>query len=288
MTCNITTPLEVEPLPLYQRDPETSSLLSSAPSYTSEAPTYHSSSARGSDPPPPPPPPQPQPYHITTSLLDISTPPPQPHPLPPGRLPPSTTHAPGYTSSLAPDPDAVLHANYNIGAWSSVASTPAKRRQYERVAMRRVSRAAAATTGAGSMPLLESSSRRIGDETIPPSTTSASRSGSGSGSPVGRGSRAGTPPLQQQQTMRTGVLGEGAVESGELVAVGRNASDGGLESAAGPASPHEDPALVGEEAAARTRRQRLYREACLRHDWDVRLVQEGKGWDFMLSQMADW
>src|ERR1700742_3128848 len=40
MTFN--TPVDIEPLPLYRRDPEVISIISSAPSYVSEAPTYRS------------------------------------------------------------------------------------------------------------------------------------------------------------------------------------------------------------------------------------------------------
>ena len=53
-----------------------------------------------------------------------------------------------------------------------------------------------------------------------------------------------------------------------------------------PRSPLEDPQLVGEEAAARARDQRLYRERCLRGEEALR--NENKGWDFMMAQMADW
>ena len=44
-----------------------------------------------------------------------------------------------------------------------------------------------------------------------------------------------------------------------------------------PKYPHEDPELVGHEAARRARERRKYRE-----------TTESKQWDFMLSQIADW
>jgi hypothetical protein len=53
-----------------------------------------------------------------------------------------------------------------------------------------------------------------------------------------------------------------------------------------PASPLEDPYLVGEEAAGRARAQRVYREMCLRGEETARY--ESRSWEFMLGQMADW
>ncbi len=51
------------------------------------------------------------------------------------------------------------------------------------------------------------------------------------------------------------------------------------------AYPLEDPDLVGPEAAARARVQRLYMQTC-KEEEALRL--ESKTWDFMLSQMGDW
>ncbi|KAJ9635926.1 hypothetical protein H2199_008280 [Coniosporium tulheliwenetii] len=53
-----------------------------------------------------------------------------------------------------------------------------------------------------------------------------------------------------------------------------------------PVSPMEDPYLVGENAARKARASRIYREMCLKGDMAIR--HEGKTWDFMLAQMADW
>lgn len=47
--------------------------------------------------------------------------------------------------------------------------------------------------------------------------------------------------------------------------------------------PLEDPYLVGEEAAARARRERLARENA-----DEILIQENRRWDLFLAQMKDW
>jgi hypothetical protein len=54
-----------------------------------------------------------------------------------------------------------------------------------------------------------------------------------------------------------------------------------------PHNPMEDPALVGETAAARAKEQRLYRENCMRDSREA-LKYESKSWDFMLAQMVDW
>ena len=53
-----------------------------------------------------------------------------------------------------------------------------------------------------------------------------------------------------------------------------------------PLSPHEDPDLVGLEAATLARERRLYMERC--ENGTEALRQESLTWDFMLSQMADW
>jgi hypothetical protein len=53
-----------------------------------------------------------------------------------------------------------------------------------------------------------------------------------------------------------------------------------------PASPDEDPDLVGTEAAKAARERRLYLQKC-REEREA-LRQESMSWDFMISQMADW
>ncbi|OJD28738.1 uncharacterized protein BKCO1_11500016 [Diplodia corticola] len=355
MTCNIAaTPFDIEPLPLYRRDPETSSLLSSAPSYTSEAPTYHSS-ARDSQIVGPDQQAQqrqrrqPQPYYVSTSLLDISTPPPTrsrntaaaavaattitseppaptnrqqdssdaqrlpPVPRPAGGLP-SPTFAPGFTSRapmnvamVASDADACassLQSGYNMGAWSSVrAGSHLQQRQYERVAMRRASRAAGIDRtkavlesmklgsgggGGGDNPPSPMDSANSGGraETIPPSpsTSAEAQVGDGSGSNGGGGVDEGSAWEAGTEMLAVSAPDGGA---GAADATAAEVSAASL-SASEPTLPLEDPALVGEHAAKKARQQRLYREACLRQDGDMRLVQENKSWDFMLSQMADW
>ena len=53
----------------------------------------------------------------------------------------------------------------------------------------------------------------------------------------------------------------------------------------GSVNPLEDPDLVGHEAAATAKAQRLYMRRC---NEEEALRQEKKTWDFMLAQMADW
>lgn len=65
-----------------------------------------------------------------------------------------------------------------------------------------------------------------------------------------------------------------------------NAYPANLGSSSEPASPLEDPYLVGEEAASRARAQRVYREMCLRGEEAA--VYDSRSWEFMIIQMADW
>ncbi|KAF7552078.1 hypothetical protein G7046_g7537 [Stylonectria norvegica] len=55
------------------------------------------------------------------------------------------------------------------------------------------------------------------------------------------------------------------------------------ESIANASRPLEDPYLVGEEAAARARRERLARES-----GDDILIREDRQWDWFLASMKDW
>ena len=53
-----------------------------------------------------------------------------------------------------------------------------------------------------------------------------------------------------------------------------------------PISPHEDPDLVGVEAAAQARQRRLYMAKC-RTESEA-LASEARSWNFMTIQMTDW
>lgn len=220
MSCDITnTPLSIEPLPIYRRDPETASIRSSAPSYVSEAPAY--SSRR-------------------PSLIPSSS-------GPRGSGLPAARYAPGFQSRAHGSVTDVESHNYNVGHWSSIRASHHSR-QYQAVAARRASKAQSTSTDA----LLGS----LGPSPRPGAVARAAP-GSASSASSSAGSSAGDASFPQ-----------------------------GVDEPQEPPNPLEDPYLVGEEAAAAARAQRIYREMCLRGDEAIRY--EGKTWEFMLAQMADW
>ncbi|KAK8159956.1 hypothetical protein BC567DRAFT_298374 [Phyllosticta citribraziliensis] len=269
MTCNITeTPLDFEPLPLYQRDPETSSIISSAPSYRSDAPTYHSRCSTLVDSAASPPQ-----YIISTSLLDISAPPrlrptasspttnassrnnnnvppasaepPQDPTVPRSQgLPAPRSFAPGFESRSAhfiePNPSSINH-------WSSIHSSHA-RQQYQNVARRRASRAVSMQSAQRTVALFEQHG--------------------GSNSNNSDALRTPSPPALAMSSPSAEALRPTSPMRSPL--------------------PLEDPSLVGEAAARRARQQRLYREACRRHEHAERMQAEGRAWDFLFAQMTDW
>ncbi|KAF2489297.1 hypothetical protein BU16DRAFT_177849 [Lophium mytilinum] len=232
MTCNITTtPLYTEPLPLYQRDPETASIRSAAPSYVSDAPTY--TSRRQSIPAPNATTNSPSRLSTTPSRATTSTP---ASASPPRLGLPSPRYAPGFQSRAHGSSSDLSAHNYNISHWSNIHSNH-QSRQYENVARRRASQAVN-TTLIINTPL---------STPLPPSTSHTTSS------TALDSSAAGAYPADTVHT---------------------------------PTSPLEDPYLVGEEAAEKARKQRIYREMCLRGE--EALKHESKTWDFMLGQMADW
>lgn len=247
MTCNIAnTPLDPEPLPLYRRDPDATSVHSAAPSYVSEAPTY--TSRRPSIPFVP----TPTPSSTTTSspLAPSSSPP---------RGLPSPRYAPGFQSRAYGSISDIDSHNYNISHWSSINSSHASR-QYHAVARRRASQAASTAALLNSLtavpPLLAS-----------PSITNSS---------------ANTSPSSSFSTLNN----SGSLSAGSNTNDNNSSPSYPADVSTTPLSPLEDPYLVGEEAAGRARAQRIYREMCLRGEEAVRY--EGKAWEFMLAQMADW
>lgn len=152
MTCNITnTPLCPEPLPLYSRnDPDTASILSAAPSYVSETPTY--TSRRPSNTP-----------AVAPSLLPPLSPTQQTRGLPAPR------YAPGFQSRAHGSVSEITTLNFNVGSWSN-ANTSHNSRQYHAVARRRANQAA--SSAASTQTILNSLSA------VPPPTVPSS-----SGSP---------------------------------------------------------------------------------------------------------
>ncbi|KAI9839210.1 MAG: hypothetical protein M1819_003203 [Sarea resinae] len=223
MTTNITNTPNIDPLPIYSRDPDRSSILSDAPSYSSEAPSYHSSSTHNHHHPPPS-------YHHHHRHRNIdannnnndeinNSPPRQPNPY----------YAPGFRPPLHRHNNSIASAveqpgfNFNISQWSSPHSSH-QARHYQNVAHRRAN-------------VLAEAERIVRDAAVPSVVVA---------------------PLNTVTTPPTSVA---------------------------PASPHEDPDLVGHEAAERTRMRRLYMQKCADEE---ALRQEGKAWDFLLQQMADW
>ncbi|SPJ80128.1 uncharacterized protein FTOL_08520 [Fusarium torulosum] len=191
--------------PRYSNDDfETASIRSTAPSYVSEAPSYHSIN----------------PY---PESLPSYTPPVRTHAVVRSSLVPSSsgTFTPTsrqQTIGLPPVPAAPLRSqpnlnNFRIATWSSVSSNP-NARHYQNVANRRLT----ATTHRDPVDSL----RRVMTDI--------------------------TEQDQERYVTR----------------------------------PLEDPYLVGEEAAARTRRERLARES----GEDI-LIREDRQWDWFLARMKD-
>ena len=207
------TPANTDPLPLYTRDPETTSIRSSAPSYTSEVPSYHSS--------------RPINQRSITFAVDSGL--------------PSRRYAPGFhrgvsTGSLSN----VENHKFNISEWSSVTSGH-QARHYHNVAHRRATIANAE------------------EERVALATSMIS-------------------PKSPADIIKEA---NGADERRES----ESDADADEEDDDMLGNPLEDPHLVGHEAAARAKAQRLYMRRC--NDEEA-LRQENKTWDFMLAQMADW
>lgn len=205
---SLTSAAPLDILPVYaRRDPETSSIRSSAPSYVSDAPTYHSSVPAGDAPPAPPP---------RTGL-------------------PKPTYAPGFGPPTGACVGDFLNHSFNINEWSPVTSGH-QARHYQNVANRRATLAVVSEEAR-----LNALSRNLALL-----STNA---------PPGESEGSNPQALREHPNHQ-------------------------------PASPQEDPDLVGTEAAEAARERRLYLQKC----WEEReaLRQESMSWDFMISQMADW
>ncbi|PVI04543.1 hypothetical protein DM02DRAFT_167231 [Periconia macrospinosa] len=262
------TPLDAEPLPLYsRRDPDSISLLSTAPSYVSETPTYNSTS-----------------YPAPTTSLPPLLPPLRPD-QEVGRGLPAPRYAPGFQNRGNPS-----HVTMNLFASSNNA------RQYASVARRRANTQQANTTAMlnslAAIPPANLSSQSIHNtltstSTTPPRSTSPSSSTNNNNnnnnttsstslipptSPTSSSSLLFPPPLDSPTTPSPS-----SSSTSYPVRVG---------SSSDPLHPLEDPYLVGEEAADRARQQRVYREMCLRGEEAA--GYESRSWDFMMGQMSDW
>ncbi|KAF2098925.1 hypothetical protein NA57DRAFT_76159 [Rhizodiscina lignyota] len=250
------------PPPLYERDPETSSIISAAPSYVSDRPPNYShrepeattTNAISSGPP--------SAAESAATLVDDSPAPQLSHivsePVQPVQqgLPP-LRYAPGFSARGRNVRDVEAHS-YNISHWSSVHTSHAAK-QYQNVAARRTSQASSAALLSSMSPISPSISASSIASTASMSSTNLSSPMTASSSSIA--SESSLPPL----------------------------------------SPREDPALVGELAASRARAQRLYRETCMRGEegrrhenktWDFMLGQmadweeRGRSWSKFRSEVA--
>ncbi|KAK3363449.1 hypothetical protein B0T25DRAFT_513472 [Lasiosphaeria hispida] len=184
-------------------DFETASIRSAAPSYTSEAPSYHST-VHNSEPVPPYSPPARSP---PAPLLS-------PEPIRPGSAPRQGL-PPVPTGPIRRASDVPSLSQFRIPSWSTVSSNPTAR-HYHSVALRRVT----AQTNTSNLSRLEGIKRAVLDR------------------------------IEEEERNRL--------------------------------RPLEDPYLVGEEAAARARRERLARE----HVGDEVLIREDRRWDFFLGELS--
>lgn len=215
-----------EPLPPYTPrhasggDPETSSILSSAPSYRSAAPSYHSTLSPGET-------------SVSISCQRRA----------PGSQRLETPRSNGNRNASISNPSAL----YNISEWVPVTGG-IQARHYHNVARRRATEASMALNLSRSVfPLLNLPSLETGPGIgASPSLYALVSSGLTNHHtplPVDNGNRTDAYP-RSALTARNGELasGYGSSRPDDL-----------------PLSPYEDSDLVGEAAAARFRSQRLYR-----------------------------
>ncbi|KAI2605223.1 uncharacterized protein GGS25DRAFT_421466 [Hypoxylon fragiforme] len=254
---------------LSPEDFETASVRSAAPSYISDAPSYHSTippnesvpayTPRDQHAPPSSMPPPPR-YASSSSYSMLNPSAPSPSPTP---IPMTSTFAPGAGLPRIPSPRrrggggggissssiaAVPQLNhFSIPSWSSMNSNPTAR-LYQRVAHRRVS---AAVNGG----------RHSHNSSWGSSSSSSSSSGAGSG------------------------VATAMIDRMNAVAAAAAAADDDDADPDMVRRPLEDPYLVGEEAAAKARRERLARQK--KPGEDV-LYREEQRWDWLLGQMKDW
>ncbi|KAI1631262.1 hypothetical protein F4809DRAFT_180707 [Biscogniauxia mediterranea] len=265
-------------------DFETASIRSAAPSYISEAPSYHSTIPPNESTPAYTPATVPHYSTInrsaptvntsssttaittnnnnnnnTTTTSTTATPPP-PHqprsllpPLPPSSSTPSmiSTFTPGAGLPRLPSPRRATAAAPSLSqfrmptAWSSSSYRGHNNPQARHYHSVASRRAAAAAAN-------------------------SSNNGSGGGGPA------------MEDTLRS-VLARANMSSSSSVLAGEDMGRG--RAAAARMRPLEDPYLVGEEAAARARRERLARE---NGPGDEVLINENRRWDWFLAQMKDY
>ncbi|QDS69718.1 hypothetical protein FKW77_009922 [Venturia effusa] len=222
----------------HQLDPETSSILSNAPSYTSEAPPYSPRAPVGT-------------HQYGLPALE--------------------RYAPGFQSRAHGSVADIQSHNYNIGNWSTI-RTGHRMREYENVARRRVQR------DIDAFHLLNT----LSAAPAPTPTPITMASGSAALAMTNEISEASartypSAPAHMSSCLTSACATEQASSSSQAMPAPVEA----------PFRPLEDPALVGEVAAARAKSSRLYRETIMRDPLEA-LRNENKSWDFMHHQMRDW
>lgn len=225
----------------HRLDPETSSILSAAPSYSSEAPPYS--------------------LRAPTNTQQYG-------------LPALERYAPGFQSRAHGSVADIQNHNYNVGNWSSI-RTGHRMREYENVARRRAQR------DTDVFHLMNT----LSAVPAPIPTPIMTASGSAALAMIAEISESSARTYPSVSSDRTSSHSSSARASAQ----DSSSSSSSMSPAPveAPFSPLEDPALVGEVAAARAKSSRLYRETAMRDPIEA-LRNENKSWDFMLHQMKDW
>ncbi|PGH03969.1 hypothetical protein GX51_03806 [Blastomyces parvus] len=264
-----------EPLPPYTPrqtgpvDPETASIHSNAPSYVSAAPSYHSGSHpiqnRGSESGGALP---------SVSVAGTNQSSSNASNAPPGLLS-SQQNAPGFGSVTAASSsnddrrrsgtltNSQLHSLYNVSDWVPVAGG-LQARHYHNVAKRRASEASRYDNIARNLlPPVFQGVPEIRYGVSEPETAASALARS---SPLLRAGMAGYSHRNSSTSILASLHEESVVHprshspqqmaSGSMAGAASSQTD--LAAAQLPLSPHEDPDLVGEAAAAMFRSQRLY------------------------------
>ncbi|KAI0803598.1 hypothetical protein GGR55DRAFT_682514 [Xylaria sp. FL0064] len=223
----------LEPQRLSAEDFETASIRSAAPSYVSEAPSYHTLPPNETVPAYTPAATTGQSARTSNSTRQFSSMLP-----PPSESRSSFAHGTGLPpiprrAELSSTPSL---SQFNIAPWSSIGGNNPQARHYQSVANRRVAASAAAAAATGG-----------------PSSSSTSS--------VEGALRAALSRINASANAAANFISE---------------EDAGL------VRPLEDPYLVGEEAAARARSERLARK----YGEDI-LIHEDRHWDIWLAQMRN-
>ncbi|EQL33982.1 hypothetical protein RJZ56_003683 [Blastomyces dermatitidis] len=260
-----------EPLPPYTPrqtgtfDPETSSIHSNAPSYVSAVPSYYSGSHptqnRGSE------------SGALPNVSDVGRNQSSSNAPSGSGILSSQQNAPGFggvaaTSSSNDDrrrsnnmTNSHLHSLYNVSDWVPVAGG-LQSRHYHNVAKRRASEASRCDNMTRHIfpPLLRGVSETRNGVNEPEATSAPPRSSSllwagMAGSSLRSSSTSILASLHEESVVHPRPHSPQQMDSGNIAGVASSQTDLAAQL---PVSPHEDPDLVGEAAAAMFRSQRLY------------------------------